>query len=95
MNGRLAQLVEHLLDVQRVSGSSPLSSTKEHMPSQTVCVLFVLADKGLERRLLAGCRWHAATAVAFPQKSESVIVHQKKDIRRMSFFSYICSLRNK
>ena len=26
-HGRLAQLVEHLLDVQRVSGSSPLSST--------------------------------------------------------------------
>ena len=25
--GRLAQLVEHLLDVQRVSGSSPLTST--------------------------------------------------------------------
>ncbi len=27
--GRLAQLVEHLLDVQRVSGSSPVSSTKK------------------------------------------------------------------
>ena len=27
--GRLAQLVEHLLDVQRVSGSSPLSSTRK------------------------------------------------------------------
>lgn len=27
-SGRLAQLVEHLLDVQRVSGSSPLTSTK-------------------------------------------------------------------
>ena len=27
-NGRLAQLVEHPLDVRRVSGSSPLSSTK-------------------------------------------------------------------
>ncbi len=25
--GRLAQLVEHLLDVQRVSGSIPLAST--------------------------------------------------------------------
>ena len=31
--GRLAQLVEHALDVRRVSGSSPLSSTKkEHHP---------------------------------------------------------------
>ena len=27
MQGRLAQLVEHLLDVQRVSGSIPLAST--------------------------------------------------------------------
>ena len=27
--GRLAQLVEHSLDVRRVSGSSPLMSTKE------------------------------------------------------------------
>ena len=27
--GRLAQLVEHLLDVQRVSGSIPLASTKQ------------------------------------------------------------------
>ena len=27
--GRLAQLVEHALDVRRVSGSSPLSSTKK------------------------------------------------------------------
>ena len=26
--GRLAQLVEHLLDVQEVTGSSPVSSTK-------------------------------------------------------------------
>ena len=28
-NGRLAQLVEHSLDVRRVSGSSPLTSTKK------------------------------------------------------------------
>ena len=27
VNGRLAQLVEHSLDVRRVSGSSPLTST--------------------------------------------------------------------
>ena len=30
--GRLAQLVEHLLDVQRVSGSNPLASTKAKNP---------------------------------------------------------------
>ena len=28
-NGRLAQLVEHSLDVRRVSGSSPLTSTRQ------------------------------------------------------------------
>ena len=31
--GRLAQLVEHLLDVQRVSGSIPLSSTRGAVPA--------------------------------------------------------------
>ena len=30
-SGRLAQLVEHALDVRRVSGSSPLSSTKKEV----------------------------------------------------------------
>ncbi|MBQ7255662.1 MAG: hypothetical protein IJS31_05400, partial [Oscillospiraceae bacterium] len=27
--------------------------------------------QGLERRLLAACRWHAVTAVALPQQSKS------------------------
>ena len=36
-----------------------------------------MAFAGLERRLLATCRWHVATAVAFPQKSESVHQLQK------------------
>ena len=31
-SGRLAQLVEHALDVRRVSGSSPLSSTRKRIP---------------------------------------------------------------
>ena len=31
-----------------------------------------IQTNGLERRLLATCRWHVATAVAFPQKSESI-----------------------
>ena len=30
---------------------------------------------GLERRLLATVRWTVATAVAFPQKSESIMAH--------------------
>ncbi len=32
-----------------------------------------LHEDGFERRLLATCQWHVATAVAFPQKSESVL----------------------
>ena len=38
--GRLAQLVEHALDVRRVSGSSPLSSTRKETP-------FVYRTKGV------------------------------------------------
>ena len=32
ISGRLAQLVEHLLDVQEVTGSSPVPSTKTKAP---------------------------------------------------------------
>ena len=35
-------------------------------------------EGGFERRLLATRRWHVATAVAFPQKSESVAQPSKK-----------------
>ena len=34
-------------------------------------------EVGFERRLLASVRWTLATAVAFPQKSESVLPHHK------------------
>ena len=34
-----------------------------------------MCQNGLERRHLATCRWHVATAVAFPQKSESLAHH--------------------
>ena len=36
---RLAQLVEHLLDVQEVTGSSPVPRTKDHIRSE--CGLFL------------------------------------------------------
>ena len=36
-------------------------------PSERTVFLFSL-KVGFERRLLAMCRWHIATAVAFPQK---------------------------
>ena len=41
MYGRLAQLVEHSLDVRRVSGSSPLTSTNKKR--QAMACLFLLA----------------------------------------------------
>ena len=37
--------------------------------------LFERKTKWLERRLLATCRWHVVTAVAFPQESESILAH--------------------
>ena len=40
-SGRLAQLVEHLLDVQEVTGSSPVPSTKQ----------FVLEPDSLRKRV--------------------------------------------
>ena len=52
---------------------------------------------GLERRLLATVRWTVATAVAFPQKSETSHSDQKSseinDFR--GFFLFLCLLRRK
>ena len=44
--GRLAQLVEHLLDVQEVTGSSPVPSTTS--PDHSVWGFFVVCGTGLE-----------------------------------------------
>ena len=41
--GRLAQLVEHLLDVQEVTGSSPVPSTRGKEPSTSVGGSFCFA----------------------------------------------------
>ncbi len=48
-NGRLAQLVEHSLDVRRVSGSSPLTSTKKAVRSTERAVLFWPGGQDLKR----------------------------------------------
>ena len=48
-NGRLAQLVEHSLDVRRVSGSSPLTSTKKAVRSTERAVLFWPVGQDLKR----------------------------------------------
>ena len=42
-SGRLAQLVEHLLDVQEVTGSSPVPSTRGKEPSTSVGGSFCFA----------------------------------------------------
>jgi hypothetical protein len=48
-------------------------------------------EGGFERRLLATVRWTVATAVAFPQKSESTFPHQSPEnleISRIPGFSF-------
>ena len=57
--------------------SAKLARKETH---RLVCLFaaFGHLEGGFERRLLATCRWHAATAVAFPQKSESVLSHSQK-----------------
>ena len=75
--------------MRKVIGSSPISSTKQKQSSQPGWLFFVrygIPDIGLERRLLATCRWQVATAVAFPQKSESIPAKGR---------SFISSTRNK
>ena len=44
--GRLAQLVEHLLDVQEVTGSSPVPSTTKILRLSSEDFLFVLDGTG-------------------------------------------------
>ena len=61
---------------------------KNSHPKRDGCFLFWygIPDIGLERRLLATCRWQVATAVAFPQKSESIPAEGR---------SFLSSTRNK
>ena len=48
-SGRLAQLVEHLLDVQEVTGSSPVPSTTKILRQMSEDFLFVVGGTGLEQ----------------------------------------------
>ena len=61
--GRLAQLVEHLLDVQEVTGSSPVPSTTS--PDHSVWGFFVVAAQDLNRAALRfpACKFHFIGAV--------------------------------
>ena len=59
--GRLAQLVEHLLDVQEVTGSSPVPSTIQFVPEpdslgERVRVLFLFIG-GLRLRQQQTPQW--------------------------------------
>ena len=77
-NGGLAQLVRAPASH---AGGHWFESSSLHQIKMTrtkfVSFLFWygIQTAGLERRLLATCRWHVATAVAFPQKSESLAHH--------------------
>ena len=53
-------------------GSNPTRSARKKPihPDGLFSGIMTLARVGFERRLLAACRWHAATAVAFPQKRD-------------------------
>ena len=56
-------------------------------------VVFLFSETyGLERRLLATVRWTVATAVAFPQKSESVRGHAKRD--KLEFIALMREMQN-
>jgi len=50
-------------------------------------------ERGVERRLLAICRGHIATAVAFPQKSDSppfILTPREKLQKDASWSSFAC-----
>ena len=47
-------------------GSIPVRVTKKRNNSFGLFLFFLVFRTGIERRLLAACRWYAATAVALP-----------------------------
>ena len=76
------------------SSSNPPSPTRKtrHPFGWRVFLRLGICEGGFERRLLATVRWTVATAVAFPQKSESTFPHQKarkgREIDRFRAFCY-------
>ena len=72
---------------QEVMGSIPTVSTKKgYTFFRDVYPFFVERIVGVERRLLAGRRWRAATAVAFAAAKGSPPSPPKKHIRKGVFF---------
>ncbi|MGM9677157.1 MAG: hypothetical protein ACI3XW_06065, partial [Butyricicoccus sp.] len=71
--------------VNDFGGSNPPPPTRVRAPWGA---LFIFCGGGFESRHLAACWMHAATGVAFSQKSESTTSHQSKSIARCSFLFY-------
>ena len=61
--GRLAQLVEHLLDVQEVTGSSPVPSTTS--PDHSVWGFFVVCGTEREPEQVKAGYHHSGVALPF------------------------------
>ena len=57
-----------------------LYQEKETSKRTSLFPVFGYLEGGFERRLLATVRWTVATAVAFPQKSESIFPHHQRNL---------------
>ena len=75
--GRLAQLVEHLLDVQEVTGSSPVPSTKRKA---------VYLKKGKRLFLVSTC------FLIRKSETNSLLHIDNETCRRPPFQSFVASL---
>ena len=64
---------------KRVLGPPLRWKSKVGVKTETIEFKRVARQNGLERRLLTTVRWTVVTAVAFPQESESLAHHIKKE----------------
>ena len=74
-HGRLAQLVEHALDVRRVSGSSPLSSTTKTRFAPCLFLLLCCHFGALHKIVIWRCNYHPAyvgEAISLPPRRSTV-----------------------
>ena len=74
--GRLAQLVEHLLDVQEVTGSSPVPSTTKKSPDRSRIPVDI--PTGWEPRAKQSRTVALLTALCAAALFESCTAHHKK-----------------
>ena len=87
----LKQFCTHLAHPLKPYPNCRAFPTKNTIHPGGVFCWYGYLEGGFERRLLATVRWTVATAVAFPQKSESTFPHQKRNLFCLSdkrgFFS--------